>query len=502
MPCICHENRVEAVVQSAWRRCFLLLALEQLAFALAVFFAGGILMLLLGTQILDWHWLMLLSVTAVAVSVVRTRFRILTRYRVAQLVDRRVGLNDSLSTAWFLLSQSTEADNSVSRFQIEQAERSASSVDLTSAFPFGTQFRKQRVWALAGVLGVAMFVLFVARYFAHTNLSFKESLIPIRFPSVWERVEHSFSTPNQLAEDPGAADEEAQTAKPAPQGRGDKRSEAPRLRDAGAERQPIVPNGQQSTTPDPASQEDPKVANGDPETAVGVSQRRNPRDRETREMQAHPSTPDSNGNTDIAGNQSSSSGLLEKMKDAISSALAKMKTAQNSDKAAQNNERSAEASKTEQQSSAKNKQQGENPNGGTERARNDASSAGGEQGQTKEKTEASQGRNSDQSPDKNGSDAHSGIGSQDGEKQLKEAEQLQAMGKLAEIIGKRSANLTGEVTVETSSGKQRLKTEDSQRIGQHSDLGGEINRDEIPLMYQQYVREYMERVHKQAKNSR
>ena len=50
------------------------------------------------------------------------------------------------------------------------------------------------------------------------------------------------------------------------------------------------------------------------------------------------------------------------------------------------------------------------------------------------------------------------------------------MGKLAEIIGKRSANLTGEVTVETSSGKQRLKTEDSQRVGQHSNAGGEINR--------------------------
>ena len=75
------------------------------------------------------------------------------------------------------------------------------------------------------------------------------------------------------------------------------------------------------------------------------------------------------------------------------------------------------------------------------------------------------------------------------------------MGKLAEIIGKRSANLTGEVTVETSSGKQGLKTQDSQRVGQHSDAGGEINRDEIPLMYQQYVREYMERVHKQAKST-
>jgi len=30
-------------------------------------------------------------------------------------------------------------------------------------------------------------------------------------------------------------------------------------------------------------------------------------------------------------------------------------------------------------------------------------------------------------------------------------------------------------------------------------LGGEINRDEVPLIYRQYVRDYMEEVHKQAK---
>ena len=98
-----------------------------------------------------------------------------------------------------------------------------------------------------------------------------------------------------------------------------------------------------------------------------------------------------------------------------------------------------------------------------------------------------------------GADAHSGIGRQDGDKDVKEAEQLQAMGKLAEIIGKRSANLTGDMTIETPSGKQQLKTAYSQKLGHHSDSGGEINRDEIPLADQQYIREYMELVRKQSK---
>ena len=73
------------------------------------------------------------------------------------------------------------------------------------------------------------------------------------------------------------------------------------------------------------------------------------------------------------------------------------------------------------------------------------------------------------------------------------------MGKLAEIIGKRSASVTGDMVVENPSGKQGLKTDYSRRMGQHADLGGEINRDEIPLMYQQYVREYMQQIHNQPK---
>ena len=44
----------------------------------------------------------------------------------------------------------------------------------------------------------------------------------------------------------------------------------------------------------------------------------------------------------------------------------------------------------------------------------------------------------------------SGIGRQDGSKDVKLAEQLAAMGKISEIIGKRSANVTGELTVEVT----------------------------------------------------
>ena len=70
------------------------------------------------------------------------------------------------------------------------------------------------------------------------------------------------------------------------------------------------------------------------------------------------------------------------------------------------------------------------------------------------------------------------------------------MGKLAEIVGKRSENLTGDMTVETPSGNQQLKTAYSQQNGKHANSASEINRNEVPARYQRYVREYMEQVGK------
>jgi hypothetical protein len=72
------------------------------------------------------------------------------------------------------------------------------------------------------------------------------------------------------------------------------------------------------------------------------------------------------------------------------------------------------------------------------------------------------------------------------------------MGKLAEIIGKRSQEVSGEMTVETPSGKEQLRTAYSGKVAEHADSGGEIDRDEIPVAYQEYIRAYMDRVHREA----
>jgi hypothetical protein len=50
--------------------------------------------------------------------------------------------------------------------------------------------------------------------------------------------------------------------------------------------------------------------------------------------------------------------------------------------------------------------------------------------------------------------------------------------------------------VEVASGKQQLKTQYSDRKATHVEAGGEINRDEVPLAYQQYVQQYFEEIRK------
>ena len=71
------------------------------------------------------------------------------------------------------------------------------------------------------------------------------------------------------------------------------------------------------------------------------------------------------------------------------------------------------------------------------------------------------------------------------------------MGKISEILGKRSANITGETTVEVQSTSQQLRTQYAQRSAQHSQGGAEISRDEVPVALQSYVEQYFEQIRKQ-----
>jgi hypothetical protein len=91
----------------------------------------------------------------------------------------------------------------------------------------------------------------------------------------------------------------------------------------------------------------------------------------------------------------------------------------------------------------------------------------------------------------------SGVGKSDGSKDIEAAAQLEAMGKLSELLSKRSEKIQGEMMVEvTNTRNQQARTPYSGKSAAHADSGSELTRDEVPLHLQHYVQKYYEQVRK------
>jgi hypothetical protein len=95
-----------------------------------------------------------------------------------------------------------------------------------------------------------------------------------------------------------------------------------------------------------------------------------------------------------------------------------------------------------------------------------------------------------------------GAGRDDGAKDIQTARQLEAMGKLSVLLGKRSENITGEFTAEATPGPQRLTTAYERRGAEHTAVQATAQRDDVSLASQEYVQKYFELVRKSGAPSR
>ena len=111
---------------------------RQGAYSFSAALGSLILLLLLGTQILNWPWLIALPAATLAVGIYATWRRMPSPYEVAQHVDRRLDLSDSLSTAlFFAVSCCRGGSEDVRRVQRLQAERLAAAWTCSAPFPYG-----------------------------------------------------------------------------------------------------------------------------------------------------------------------------------------------------------------------------------------------------------------------------------------------------------------------------------------------------------------------------
>jgi len=462
--------------------------------------AGLIVLLLVGTQVLDWRWLAALAALSLAAG-----FRVLprempSRYAIAQQIDRRLGLYDSLSTALFYnrLGSPRPAQENMRAAQLSEAERLAGSVDVVCAVPFA--FPKS-LYAMA-VLGLVASSLLALRYGISRTLDLRPPLTTLVFDNF------SFLSGAQAV------------AKRKPEVRHPDDRLKPfglpvsddSATNAGAERSPqslsTEPSGSEAAGKESANSSSKQPA----AASAGVTNRRIPgagrgegdggdsaqpagddRDSASSAASKGEASGRSPANSQAAAAQHENNGLLDKFRDAVANLLSRLKS--------QGTAGDSRQSASNQQSDSSRSQREQGRKDGGQSARTGAGSPNGDteaaaQGDGAEQARSSSGKSGGKDAGQDSKRGQSGIGKDDGSKDIHEAEQLAAMGKISKIIGQRSQNLTGEAMVEVASGKQELRTAYSRQQAKHTDSGGEIHRDEIPLAYQPYVQRYFDEVRK------
>jgi len=472
--------------------------LEQTSVGASAALVGVILLLLLGTQLLEWYWLVVLFVAGAGISAWRTLHQLPTPYRVAQLIDRRLDLHDALSTAWHFSHAEAppHAAGDILQAQRQHAELLAASALPSHAVPLRLPRQVYALCAIAAVAGA----LFILRYGIRGSLDLSQPLVEAVadfFRPGKEVIARTKKPPKLPGEDPlGIALDSAER----------KQEELDAAPDSAL---------QETLTPD-VNQADPRAhersqksqvkaqsEDGDEwmegedegERSKGDSGREGEGQAAGKQPGAEPSQKNAQQQGSNPGDNQENSSLLDKMRDAMANLMSKLKIPPQAGPQSTQASKDGQSSGKREQASQKGKPGEGKPQGkGTpsEDQESDMNAQGEQQAQ------AGQGKSADKNAGENGSnESKSGMGKQDGEKAIKDAEQLAAMGKLSEIFGKRASTVTGEIMVEVSSGKQQqLRTAYSKSGAAHKESGGEIRRDEIPLELQHYVQQYFEQLRK------
>jgi hypothetical protein len=476
---------VLTLIRKARRRLLYNDLLAQFVNAVCAALAAFILLLILGTEILDWYWLLPIPLAAAAVALYRVRKRLPPLYSAAQVVDRRLDLADSLSTAIFFSGQAgAKAPRDLRRWQFEQAERMAAGADVRRAVPFTMP---RSVYPMAALLLVAS-SLFALRYGLTRRLDLGQPMARILADALGFENPQTAKAPERKALRPGEIpqDQNDSPLQVEPQPNDQNQAGDPLEESNDSDTKNAQPSEKNSKEQEPKADSQ----NGDDQQGQG-QERASDDENPNRQNNAKDGQNQQSGGQD--SNNSSSSSLLSKMRDAVQNLLSSMKqqpSGANAQQQQQQQNSGQNGKQKGQQNAGKQQQKGEKTNG----------QAGGEEQDPDLSSESQQAENAPgQGNDAQPSNKQpgGGIGNRDGSKDVKQAEQLAAMGKISQIIGKRSQNLSGEATIEVQSTVQQLRTAYSDRTAQHADAGGEIGRDEIPAALESYVEQYFEQVRKQ-----
>jgi hypothetical protein len=467
------------LLERARRRLFGQLALDKGALALAIGMAAVILLLLAGTQILDWYWPVLVVAVSLGVGIYRLRKSLPSLYVLAQRIDKRLGLADSLSTAVHFADHPDPAREAVCEVQRRDAELVAQRVDIQDALP---PSRSRYLLPAAGLALVA-FGLFAVRYAVTGSLSLEPSLFKIAYDSF-------FGPSPQLAKnqakrlnmkqspfDPGNPDAQPTAADQQPED----------LLNSQDSKDATSPQGDDNAKQAADKEGDKNDGDADKQGKDQGDKDGKQGDKGSKDGKESADNKDKEGGGQDKQGDSSKEGVMDKIKDALANMLNKMKPS--SPQSPQQNAKN-QSSKDKGEKSDKGEKADKQPDSQNGDAQPSPDSQSGDQ------KNAEDAKSSNQPSQSSSQDSKSGAGSKDGDKAAKDAKALEAMGQISEILGKRSATVTGEMMVEVGQTKQTLKTPWIDRQAAHAESGGEIHRDEVPLVFQPFVERYFEEIRK------
>lgn len=473
------------------------LALDQASAGLCATLGGAVLLLLLGTQILDWWWLAILFLAGAGWGLWRTLAAMPGAYKIAQRIDHRLGLKDTLSTAYAFSAAGVAAAPAgagelVGR-QARLADELARTIDPSAAAPW----RTPRLLAAAGVMAAIVGGMLILRYGVTGSLDLRSPVVAglgdyFRPEAAREKSARkkksgipnedqiwnvSVDDPNKPPDNLDEASEDALRETLTP-------DIDQMTRDAEkVARAELKAKGESG---DQLMQEDEEGGRGGKDSGG---------DREGGDPGR---TPDASqkGTPQQAGNQGANekSNLLDKMRDAMANLMNKLNIPpQAGGKQGANQGESQQAKNQGSASQSSKKSDGQKGQG---QPSDDVE--GSDEAEASEQAQGGQGKGMDRGADQSASnEPKSGMGKQDGSKEAREAEQAAAMGKISEIFGRRAQNIQGEIMLEVKSSRQQhLRTAYSKSNASHKEAGSDVRRDEIPLELQPFVEQYFEQIRK------
>jgi hypothetical protein len=499
---VSERSALADLIRGGRRRQVRHLLVQEASFAAALALGGAILLLVTGTQILNWYWPVLLFAGSLAVGAYRARAKMLSTYQVAQRIDDRLGFHDALSTAYYF-GEHPDRTGAPPEL-IERQRLAAEDLARTADVRYGLPFLAPRTFYVNAGLVLIVAAMFGLRYGINRSLDLRPPLVRIAFDGF-------LGSPSKIADakrikrerpfDQDGHREQGQAVDPWESKAADLDPAPESALQTVETPEPNNPDGG-SDAKAKATGKESEPAGNDPLEAGEKGQGSQAGNDAMSDANQSPDGGSQAGkqSSQKDSNQSANSGenssLTDKMRDALANLMAKLKMQSKT-----GDGKPGGSSKQSGSQSAQRQNQSQDPNGSSS-SQQQADAAASSQSEAQQQSQsgaqqAAQGKSDSRSADRpNSPDGKSGIGKQDGDKTAREAEQLRAMGKISEIIGKRAANVTGEVMVEVASGKQQLKTQYSDRKATHGEAGGEINRDEVPLAYQQYVQQYFEEIRK------